>query len=163
MKKLIFRPLRLNKKTGKIIVASYFGWRKLKTADYSNFELTVIPEYKGLGSDAFVYDHKGQQLFWFNIEPEEIATQHPLMEDEERGEFREKHLHRFVQYPHGGGMYNSPALDVDGVPVFSYFTADHAATCGFDITLFEPLTVGMVVKWFGWFLYQLENSNLQIK
>ena len=41
MKTITFRPLRRIKKTGKIVVASYMQWRKVKTADYSKFKLVV--------------------------------------------------------------------------------------------------------------------------
>ena len=53
-------------------------------------------------------------------------------------------------------------FDCDNVPVFSHNTADYIATHYKDMNQFEPLTVGMVKLWFGWFLFNLENLKLQI-
>lgn len=73
MKTIKFRPLRRIKKTGKVTVASYMLWRKVKSADYSKFNLIVDDEYKGMPSDEYVYNHEGEQLFFFTYNPDEIT------------------------------------------------------------------------------------------
>lgn len=60
-----FRPLRRVKKTGKIAVASYMSWNKVRTADYNKFELLIDTEYQEFDKKEFVYDHEGKQLFYF--------------------------------------------------------------------------------------------------
>lgn len=142
MKTIIFRPLRRIKKTGKITVASYMQWRKVKTADYSKFNLIIDDEYKRLPSDELVYDNKGENLFWRELDPEQLFA---------RG------------------------LDCDGVPTFSHgtqknitignmyrYTLEEVSEVLNPMKEYELLTVGIVVKWFGWFLYQLENNSLKI-
>lgn len=65
--------------------------------------------------------------------------------------------------PIGEGFhYMVKGFDCDGVPNFSHCTSDYCARFE-DVNQFEPLTVGMVVKWFGWFLYQLRNSVLAVE
>jgi hypothetical protein len=73
MKVVIFKPLRRIKKTGKITVASYMQWRKVKTSDYNNFSLIIDDEYKSFPKDEYVYDHKGENLFWYNFKnPQDV-------------------------------------------------------------------------------------------
>ena len=176
MKEITFRPLRRDKKTGKIIVASYMAWRKVWTANYSFNEtgdvpkivsrLTIINEYKGVNPDDFVYNHKGEQLFWFNHEdpdalPKNYCTLKTACEifdipyEEYEGEEWK------VSEPLGSGF--APGVygfDCDGVPDFSHNTAESVANCYSDMSIFEPLTVGMVVIWFGWLLMRLDNTEL---
>lgn len=60
--------------------------------------------------------------------------------------------------------------DCVGTPTFSHFTQEYVSEhyCnsigGFPDRIFDfnPLTVETVIKWFGWFIYQLENSYLKI-
>jgi hypothetical protein len=66
MKSITFRPLRRIQKTGKITVASYMQWRRVKTADYSEFTLVIDECYKEFDSAEYVHDHKGKLLFWYN-------------------------------------------------------------------------------------------------
>jgi len=164
MKTIKFRPLRRVKKTGKITVASYMQWRKVQTADYFEFNLLLEPEYQSFNKDEFVYDHKGEQLFWYNHQnpdslPKNYADIEMLRElvgDELDGELwklSEPMGIGFASHVHG--------FDCDGVPVFSHYTANYIATHYKDVNVFEPLTVGLVVKWVGWFLYRLQNSRLQ--
>lgn len=73
MKTITFTPLRLIKKSGKITVSSYMQWRKIKSADYSQFILALNYSYKAFKDTDYVYNHKGEQLFWFNHKsPEEL-------------------------------------------------------------------------------------------
>lgn len=156
MKTITFRPLRRIKKTGKITVASYMQWRKVKTADYSKFNLVANDEYKSFHKDELVYDHNGENLFWRHYNPEDIPmlTGYELSDGEP------------PPYPPmwktDFGMYSAKGLDVDGVPTFSHGTANEIYNSRADLKEFEPLTVEIVRWWFGWFLYQLQNNNLQI-
>ncbi len=177
MKTITFRPLRRIKKTGKITVASYMSWRNVKTADYNNFTLVINDEYKSFPKDEYVYDHNGERLFWRDFDPEQIPELPPyILRDEEyqfprqwkstsQSCFNEKQM--YVNYSARG-------LDCDGVPTFSHGTEkDITRSNMYNYTLeevgealnpmkdYELLTVGVVVKWFGWFLYQLQNSNLK--
>jgi hypothetical protein len=169
MKIIKFRPLRKNKKTGKIIVASYMQWRKIKTADYNKFILEINDEYKSFQKDELVYDHKGENLFWYNhTDPEALQKNIVTVDDVVRVLGVDRNCLEGEEYkisqPIGKGFHWSVrGFDCDGVPVFSHNSTNYVATHYNDITKFEPLTVGMVTKWFGWFLYQLENSRLQIE
>jgi len=155
MKTIIFRPLRRIKKTGKITVASYMQWRKVKTADYSNFKLIINDEYKAFRKDELVYNHNGENLFWRHYNPEEIPmlNRYNLVDGEQ------------PPYPPmwktDYGMYSAKGLDCDGVPTFSHGTAneivkDHTR----NLNEYTPLTVKIVRWWFGWYLYQLQNNEL---
>jgi len=163
MKTITFRPLRKIKKTGKIVVASYMQWRKVKTADYRNFNLVVDDEYKGVPSEEYVYDHEGEQLFWFTYAPDEVQIFDFLPLDiQQLSDVKVPKEPYGINWGSGGNInYNVKGMDCDGVPTFSHHTANYCALYK-DINQFEPLTVGMVTKWLGWFLYQLENSYLQI-
>jgi hypothetical protein len=162
MKTLIFRPLRRIKKTGKIVVASYPLWRKIKTADYNSFILVIDDEYKTLPADEYVYNHKGENLFWRDFDPEQISVLPPyiLRGDDFEYPYPWKSVLEFdgIINIH----YSAPGLDCDGVPAFAHYTATDIFNGRSDMTNFEPLTVGMVRKWFWWFLYQLNNSKLTI-
>lgn len=142
-------------------------WRKIKTADYSMFNLAIDEEYKRLPADEFVYNHKGEQLFWFNhTNPEALQKNHMDVDSMceilgiDRSQFEGEEW-KFNQ-PIGEGFHWSVrGFDCEGVPCFSHYSASHCS--GYtDMNQFEPLTVGMVVKWFGWFLWRLNNSNLNV-
>lgn len=168
MKSIVFRPLRRVKKTGKIVVASYSQWNRVRTADYSAFFLTVDNEYAGLPADEYVYNHEGKPLFWRDFDPMEI----PIYTPEEMRVFEIEVADLFQRAPHHGMLWEPDGrinycctevgLDCQGTPTFSHNTIDQVAERRRDFTKWEPLTVAMVVKWFGWFLLQLENSSLQI-
>lgn len=168
MKRIIFRPLRKIKKTGKIAVASYMSWRKVKTADYSKFHLIIDDEYKFYQKDELVCNHKGENLFWYNhINPEILPKNIVTIDDIVRVLGIDKSYLEGEEYkisePIGTGFHWSiRGFDCDGLPVFSHNTINYLATHYKDLTPFEPLTVGMVVKWYGWFIYQFKNSHLQI-
>lgn len=133
-------------------------WRKIKTADYNEFNLIVDDSYKKISPDEYVYDHKGEQLFWRNYNPEEIPmlNRYALI-DGERPPYP-------PMWKTDYGMYSGKGIDCDGVPAFSHGSAneivkDHTR----NLNEYIPLTVEIVNWWFGWFLYQLENVNLQYR
>jgi len=168
MKTITFTPLRLIKKSGKITVSSYMQWRKIKSADYSQFILALNYSYKAFKDTDYVYNHKGEQLFWFNHKsPEELRflTISDIKESMDNNGFdsssvdgEEYKLLSMLKQLH----WDVKGFDCDNVPVFSHNTADYIATHYKDMNQFEPLTVGMVKLWFGWFLFNLENLKLQI-
>lgn len=160
MKSIIFRPLRRIKKTGKITVASYLQWNKVKTADYNKFNLIISDEYKSFGKDEFVYRHDGELLFFYQYNPAEI----PIYIIESIGDIAKIFASTKVRgIDHGDTVsYSGKGIDCQGTPTFSHFTADYLGTHNYDVKEFEPLTVETVTKWFGWFLFQLNNSYLQI-
>lgn len=129
-------------------------WRKVKTADYGKFALIVNDEYKLFPKDELVYDHNGENLFWRHYNPEEIPmlNRYALVDGEQPP--------YPPQWVTDYGMYSAKGLDCDGVPTFSNGTANNICNSVSDMKGFEPLTVEMVVWWFGWFLYQLENNEL---
>lgn len=133
MRSITFRPLRVLK-SGKIAVAGYMQWRKVKCADYSKFGLVVRDEYKSMPPDAQVHNHNGEPLFFPDYRP-----------DEHTGWRDEKH---------------AVGIDCDGVPAFTNYTANDIAD-HHNVEQFEPLTVGMVTAWWGWFLYRLDNVRFE--
>lgn len=170
MRTIKFRPLRVIKKTGKIVVASYPQWRSIKTADYNNFALAINENYKQLNDDDFVYNHLGEQLFFYDYNPGSVPIIKRVIldvEDIENNPTPEwKTGNNFILQNsclHGDDWfsYRMDGADCDGVPTLNFYTADYIATHSNNLHLFEPLTVGMVKMWFGWFLWQLDNSKLQ--
>lgn len=162
MKTIKFRPLRLIKKTGKITVASYLQWNRCKTANYwGEFNLIIDEDYKKFDPDAFVYDHNGDQLFFFTYNPAEIPvfnfTQFMDLET-----IRAAHSQYGIRWDSNkeSVSYTAKGTDCSGTPIFSHLTADYVATQYKDVTQFEPLTVKTVVFWFGWFLYTLDSAKI---
>lgn len=162
MKTITFRPLRRVKKTGKITVASYMQWNKVRCGDYNKFTLVVDTEYKQLPLDEFVYDHKGELLYFFDYNPADVPVfqSNKLMTlDEMIG----NNKMYGILWDYGGRVnYHMRGADCVGTPTFSHWTADYIADYWKEPNDFEPLTVKTVVTWFGWFLYQLQNSYLQM-
>jgi hypothetical protein len=175
MKEIKFRPLRRIKKTGKITVASYMSWYKVRCADQFGCKLIIDGEYKLFNPDELVYDHNGDQLFWRDFDPEQIPVLPPYILQGDDFEypypwksvsqscFEENKTHT---------TYSAKGLDCCGTPTFSHGTAKNITNGNmYNYTLeeigevlnpmaeYELLTVGTVVKWFGWFLYQLENTK----
>lgn len=166
MKTIKFRPLRRINKTGKICVASYSQWRKIKASDYESFILVINKEYESFDKSELVFDKNGENLFWKDFNPENIThlPSHILI-----SENYPKHW-RYLDF------FSAIGLDCDGVPTFSHGTM-HNLTIGnsYEYTLqevnqilepmneYELLTVGVVVKWLGWFLFQLKNAELIFK
>lgn len=153
MREIKFAPLRLIKKTGKVTIASYMQWRKIKTSDHQSFKLIIDETYKTFDKDSLVYDHNGKNLFWRHYNPDEIPllNTYPLIEGE--------HI-KFPNMWRSESMYSAKGLDVDGVPTFSHYTADGIYNAKSDMSEFEPLTVEIVSWWFGWFLWHLNNPKI---
>ena len=138
MEKVIkFRPLRKVKKTGKIVVASYSQWRKLASLNYSYPPVTVIIDqsYKEFTQSDHVFNHTGNQLFFYNYPPDEWEKQ----------------------------PFKLRGTDCDGIPVFSHLTAMSLANRKSiqDILKHDPLTVKMVSEWLGWLVWKLSNVNFE--
>jgi hypothetical protein len=172
MRKIKFRPLRVIKKSGKIVIASYMQWRSIKTADYNKFDLVIDESYKMLNDDDFVYNHLGKQLFFYDFTPNDFLVNPKIPKSdgfipsaentEEYLNFRNRNP--YIVLDRGDYItYWCRGLDCDGVPTFSHYTADYIVSDNTrDFKVFEPLTVRMVKMWFGWFLWQLDNSKLHI-
>ncbi len=155
-----FRPLRVIKKTGKVTVASYMQWRKVRTADYRNFNLIMTDEHKKMAKGDFVYNHKGEPLFFYDYNPADV----PVFQWNKLFNLdviRENNEQYGILWEYEGHVnYFMKGTDCSGVPSFSHFTADHIADHYKDLTAFEPLTVEMVSRWYGWFLWRLNNCSL---
>jgi hypothetical protein len=167
MKAITFRPLRRVKKTGKIVVAAYTQWNRLHTSDFRGaFSLTIDDEYKGLPEDEHVYNHEGKPLFWRDFDPASLAVYDfsPIEELFDLQAIRAANPNGYgIRWrPEATVNYSHRSLDCGGIPTFSHYTIDYVAEHKADFTEYEPLTVGVVVKWLGWILYNLENSSLQI-
>jgi hypothetical protein len=162
MREIKFRPLRVIKKTGKVTVASYQQWRSVKTADYNEFKLVIDESYKNLNDNDFVYDHKDKQLFFYGYKPTDIIVNPEIPNDVGNVYLNFRKDNPYILLDRGGyKTYWCRGLDCEGVPTFSHYTADYIVSDHTrDYTAFEPLTVGMVKMWFGWFLWQLNNSRL---
>lgn len=139
------------KKAGKIVVAAY-----------TEFALTIDREYAGLPLDELIYNHEGKPLFWRDFDPDEVPVfEFNVLFNLRR--IRAKHENYTVRWFPGGRLCypcSHLQLGCDGVPVFSHYTIDHVAEHLTNFAQYEPLTVGVVVRWFGWFLYPLENARL---
>jgi len=174
MRSITFRPLRRIKKTGKIVIASYMGWRKIATADYNKFNLVVDDEYKQLPADELVYTHDGQPLYFFGYHPANVKVFNRTVIDGVDFDYdNARKLYKDFIIHSDGGKYGEPhtsyfmrGTDCSGVPSFSHWTekrvTDDDCWNYFGSDAFEPLTVEIVTKWFGWFLYNLNNSYLQM-
>lgn len=159
MRTIKFRPLRVIKKTGKITVASYMQWRSIKTADYNEFKLIIEESYKMLNDDDFVYRHDGKQLFFYGYNPSEV----PVISGEQAKDALWKQGNNFIINRIDWWTFRMDGTDCDGVPTFSHYDADYIVSDDTrNYTLFEPITVKMVKMWFGWFLWQLDNSRLHV-
>lgn len=161
MRTVKFRPLRIAKKTGKVTVAGYMQWRKVMTADYDDFNLIIDNSHNTMGKSAFVYNHKGEQLFFYAYNPHDIPVfQWSVLFNLETIRCNnEQYGILWRDFSHIN--YSMRGTDCDGVPTFSHYTAGYVATHYYhDIEKFEPLTVGIVINWYGWLLWHLNNSNL---
>lgn len=163
MKTITFRPLRRVNKLDKIVVSSYTQWCNIMTADYNKFNLVLSNEHKSFPFDEFVYNHKGELLFWFTINPADIPvfTYNRLLNFDE---IRAKYRWFGTLWEHGQHVnYLGPGLDCSGVPCFSHFNQERVTDPYYNLNDIEPLTVKTVIHWYGWFLLQLNNSYLQKK
>jgi hypothetical protein len=161
VKTIKFRVLR--KVKNKIVVASYPQWYRLMTTNYNKFNLIVDQEYHTFDKGGFVYNHKGEQLFFYTYDPREVPVYQWNRYLDTDGWY--EHGNRFaIQYdPLGSPSYHMPGADCQGTPTFSHMTADHIVNNNRQLEKmndFEPLTVGTVVRWFGWiFLDRLNNMQ----
>lgn len=163
MKNINFRPLRRVRKTGKIAVAAYDQWYKIKCAAlYGGVELYVDPEYRLLPVDEYVHNHLGVPLFFWPYKPDDIAVfQCPV--SMEYGQLQREFLNHAIRYSEHSWGYRSKGLDVDGTPYFSHLTIDYIAEHYKDFADYEPLTVGVVLDWYGWFLQGLKTVKFVSK
>lgn len=168
MKKLNFRPLRRFKKTGKICTPSYMEWSRVHSYDMSEFNLIIDTEYQSLPDDEFVHNHNGELLFFYQYDPNEI----PIFELPNSITWQYGCvLKNEIQYSHnvscikirGIVIYGGQGIDIDGTPTFSHFTADYIATQNYNLDDFEPLTVGKVKQWYGWWLLNLQRAVITQK
>jgi hypothetical protein len=154
MRVIKFRPLRLIKKTNKVVVATYMEWNKLRCANKfvvatymewnklrcenynSLFYLQLDQEYKKFDPAQYVHNHKGELLYFYDVD---ISSLPPKWEEY---------------------SWQCKGFDVSGTPTFSHFTAEYIVDI-YEKTFdqFEPLTVGTVRKVFEWFIYQLDNAR----
>lgn len=163
MKTITFRPLRRVKKLNKIVVSSYSLWYRLTTADYQKFNLIIDEEYKSFPLDEFVYNHNGELLYYFTINPADIPifTYSKFVNFDE---IRAEHRWHGTIWEHGRhATFLGPGIDCVGTPTFSHMTQERVADPYYNLSEIEPLTVATVRKWFGWFLLNLNNSYLQKK
>lgn len=179
MKNHLFRPLRRIKTTSKVVVAAYPQWRKILSADYAGlmgsvsqeyggqpdhdaFMRSVDREYAGLPEEEHVYNHRGEPLFWRDFDPARIPVfEYNVLFD--LAAIQAAHPFYAIRWtPEGRINYSSSRLhlDCDGVPAFSHYTISYVAEHQAAFAEYEPLTVGIVVKWFGWLLYQRESGRL---
>lgn len=136
---LKFRPLRKDKKSGKIIVASYDQWRKV-----FNSKLKVVLVLDNYDKSSFVYNHELKQLFFPFENPSEI---------ENTFEYKEGDIK--IDLLNGRKWYMATGLDCDGIPAFTnYTTHDIIVSAGMGkyfkpefINKFNPLTVQTVLNW----------------
>ena len=167
MRSVTFRPLRRVKNTGKIVVASYMAWNRLRTSDYNEFNLTVLDDYKKLPPEEYVYNHKGELLFFFKKNPADIPVYNSETMDLDALDARNE---PFGIYWHGSDNHvnysRCDGMDCAGTPTFTHWTEEYISREDtwryYGPDKFEPLTVKTVVMWWGWFLFQLNNSRLQI-
>ena len=163
MKTLVFRPLRFVKKSSKIVVASYSQWYKVKTADYSRFNLVIDDEYKAFDGKEYVFNHNGEHLFWRDYNPSDINLFNVSMD----WNLMKAISPNFAWGAHGFiCSYHAQGLDCQGTPTFSHGTIENIV--GGHSTLekideYQLLTVDIVRKWFGWFLYNLNKASLSRK
>lgn len=158
MRTVRFRPLRYVKKLDKIVVCSSRTWSSVMTANNYPFNLIVDNEYIDLAKNEFVYNHVGELLFYYTANPNDIPVYHNSQLSTEEI-FRDTKVRGFVSgdYTHYSGI----GIDCNGTPTFAHFTADYLATHKYDVTKFEPLTVEVVLNWYGWMLLNMNNANIR--
>lgn len=163
MKEIKFRPLRLHKKSGKIIVASYMEWNKVRCANYSEFILKVVGEYEQMDKNSLVHNHKGEALYHFNYSPWDVFVYHgSSIDDGFDWDYLRNTYGSFSINSGDRTSYHWRGADCEGTPTFSHLTAECVERNYGNILQFEPITVAYVLDWLGWFLYHLENSTLKV-
>lgn len=160
MKSIKFRPLRYVKNKDKIVVSSYMQWRKVMTANYSEFELIINSDHLKMNPEALVYNHKGEELFFYTYNPSEIPVFNWSVLFN-LDDISESYSQYGINWNYDSAInYNMKGTDCDGVPTFSHFTIDYVVNNFKRINDFEPLKVKTVVFWFGWFLYRLDKIKI---
>jgi len=150
--KKLFSPLIRIKSTGKITVLSYMGWRKFYRMPFSEFEINH--EYKSFDVNEYVYNRKGEQLFFYDYRPSDIMPR--IDGDNTSIKWHHKYSDESIQYGCRG-------LDCDGIPTFNHHTIDQIANNSFEWMLqYEPLTVGIVIMWLDWIMHnKVERINIR--
>lgn len=145
-------------------------WNKVRCADYNKFNLIVLEDYKLMPKDEYVYNHKGELIYFFTYNPADLPVYNSDAERILDENWLDK-IHESTR-PHGifwarseGHVnYIAPGMDCAGTPTFSHWDEDTVTQEStwnyYGSDKFEPLTVGTVIMWFGWFIYQLNNSYL---
>lgn len=159
MRTITFRPLRRIKKTGKITVASYLQWNKVRCANNEPHELVVNPEYRQFKDhEEYVYNHEGELLYFYKYNPNDI----PVVPSSQLDFAHSMYRVRCIDF-NGFYSYSGIGIDCEGTPTFSHFTADYLGTHSYDPNDFEPLTVGKVLQWYEWFIYRLDKANISCR
>lgn len=167
MKTIKFIPLRRVKKTGKIVVSTDSQWNKVRSADeIYGLDLILISDLSKLDPNKRVYNHKGELLFWYNHKNPDslrmltIADIKQSMDENgfdssviDGEEYKLKSMEEKLHWSVKG-------FDCNGTPVFSHYTIDYIGQQNMEVKDFEILTVGTVLKWYGWFIYNLKNSKI---
>lgn len=135
-------------------------WRRIKTADYSKFNLTVINEYLSFRKDQYVHNHKGELLFFYNYIPDDIDIHNHTQFSPSYEEMLLLNRPMIVQYDGWRSFAICKGVDCDGVPTFAHIDADYIGTHRLDPEMFEPLTVGVVLQWYYWFISNLKNGTI---
>lgn len=158
MKYVKFRPLMVQKSTGKIIVAGYAQWRKfwLTRYDKPNVDIVIDSNYD---ESAYVFNHKGEQLFWRkNIMPDVLPKRH-------RRDYNRILATVGIWEPMGesesGFEGYVDGLDCDGIPTFSHGTSKYIASTRNELEEWEPLTVGIINIWFGYILWRFNSHSIE--
>lgn len=159
MKNVQFRPLRRDKKTGKVIVASYSSWRKIKTADCQKTLLTVKRDYANMKHDEFVHNHKGELLYFYRYNPNDIPLFDPNSIEDTNAIFAITKVRGLKNHLSEGYNYSGAGIDCDGIPTFSHFDADYLGTHKYEPFDFEVLTVGTVLLWYEWVINNLSRTT----
>ena len=162
MQTIRFNPLKKrNRRYKKITVSPYLAWKAVMGADNQKFNLILSTEHELMNKDDYVYNHRGELLFFYGYNPADVPVFQftPLLNTDK---IHKEHEHFGILWtPDGVVNYNMRGADCYGVPVFSHLTQDYIGSHYKNIDAFFPLTVGMVIKWYGFFLWNLRNASLQ--
>lgn len=165
MRTIQFIPLRRIKKTGKATVSNYLQWNKVSSSDSLPFELTLRGHFKEFDLKERVYNHKGELLFWYNHKDFDSLPKwkpSPEMMDFIQEEFDGElwKLHKIEDMPERLDP-SVMGFDCNSTPVFSHYTQDYIGIHCAEVKDFEILTVETVLKWYGWFIYNLKNAQIK--
>lgn len=165
MKTIVFKPLRYIKKTKKVTVASYMQWRKVYTANKETTTIVFDSSFKDKPTNTLVYNHKGEPLFFYEVEKIKLPKLTYIQKFGRELEATKKKVD-FSDYCISGFNEDNSIyfvthyLDCDGVPTISHFTENCISGYSKEQKQkLEPLTVGMVMRWFDWFCLLVENSK----